>query len=398
MVILLLHNYYKQPGGEDVVMRTERQLLESRGHEVVLLEADNREISGFGEKVKTVLGTIYSPQAKRKVAAKIAEVRPDIVHVYNFFPLFSPSVYYACREAGVPVAQTVQNYRLICPNAYLLRSGHPCEECVGRRFAWPGVLHACYRDSRMGTATVAAMAAAHWQVGTWKNEVSVFIAATEFGRNKLIEGGLPAEKIVVKPNFVPDPGSMGGGEGDFALFAGRLSAEKGIATLLSGWERLSRAVPLKVVGDGPLREDVARRSGGPIDYLGGQTRERVLALMRKASFLVFPSVWYEGLPMVIVEAFSVGLPVIASNLGSMSSLIDDERTGLHFRPGDADDLAAKVEWAVAHPKEMARMRRGARAEYLARYTPQRNYEMLMEIYARATGGRIAPDAGLSHAA
>jgi glycosyltransferase involved in cell wall biosynthesis len=380
--VLQLHNQYRQAGGEDVVVRAERELLENQGNRVDLLEMDNAAIRGFAGQVEAALGAIYSRSAKDRAAARIAEFQPDVVHVHNFFPLLSPSIYYACREAGVPVVQTLHNYRTICPNARLLRDGRICEDCVGR-IPWPGVLHACYRDSRVGSATVAAMIAVHRHVGTWKNAVDVFVALTDFCRDKFIEGGMPARKIVIKPNFVPDPGSSGDG-GGFALFVGRLSPEKGIATLLSAWERTDSGITLKVAGDGPLAEELARRSArGCIEYLGAQPHEKVLELARDAAFLVFPSTWYEGLPMVIVEAFSVGLPVIASNLGSMVSLVANGRTGLHFRAGDAADLAAKVDWAVAHPEEIARMRREARVEYLAKYTPDRNYDILMQIYGRA---------------
>jgi glycosyltransferase involved in cell wall biosynthesis len=396
--VLLLHNQYQQAGGEDVVVRAERELLESHGDEVALLEADNADIDGLIARVKAAAGTIYSPRAKSRVVTRIAAFRPDVVHVHNFFPLLSPSIYYACREAGPPVVQTLHNYRLVCPNAQLLRDGRVCEDCVDKVVPWPGVLHSCYRGTRAGSAVVAAMIAVHRLMGTWKNAVDEFVALTDFSRNKLIEGGLPEAKVTVKPNFVPDSGSVGEGRGGFALFTGRLSPEKGITTLLSAWKRTNRAIPLKIAGDGPLASEVCRSTvRGSVEYLGAQPRERVQALMRDAAFLVFPSVWYEGLPMVIVEAFSVGLPVIASNLGSMATLVEHGRTGLHFRPGDAEDLAAKVEWAVSHPEEMARMRCEARSEYLAKYTPERNYKMLMEIYARVTGGKVSAADGLSQA-
>jgi glycosyltransferase involved in cell wall biosynthesis len=398
MRVLLLHNRYRQAGGEDIVVRAERELLEKYGHEVDLLEADNSEIAGLAGRVRAALGTIYSPAAKRQVDARIARFRPNVVHVHNFFPLLSPSIYYACREASVPVVQTLHNYRLICPNAQLLRDGHVCEDCLGKIVPWPGVLHACYRGSRVGSAAVAAMIGMHRRMGTWKNAVDVFIATTDFSRNKLIEGGLPAEKIAVKPNFVDDPGRVGDGCGGFALFVGRLSPEKGISTLISAWESAKSGIPLKIAGDGPLAEGIARSAARErIEYLGAQPREKIQALMRDAAFLVFPSIWYEGLPMVIVEAFSVGLPVITSNLGSMASLVEHGRTGLHFGPGDARDLATKIEWAVGHPEEMARMRGEARAEYLAKYTPERNYEMLMEIYGRVTGAKKGAKAGVPHA-
>jgi glycosyltransferase involved in cell wall biosynthesis len=383
--VLLLHNRYKQPGGEDVVVRAEGELLRGNGHEVALLEVDNAEISGLVGRVKAAMATIYSPDAKARVAARIASFRPDIVHVHNFFPLLSPSIYYACGEAGIPVVQTLHNYRLICSNAQLLRDGHICEECLRRSVPWPGVLHSCYRGSRMGSVTVAAMLATHRRLGTWKNAVCTFIALTDFSREKLIEGGLPAGKIVVKPNFVRDRETYSNGCGGFALFVGRLSPEKGIEILLEAWERLKIEIPLKIVGDGPLVGRVMRATKlQGCEWLGHLPGESVRRLEGEASFLIVPSLCYENFPLTIAEAYAASLPVVAAGHGSMASLVEHGRTGLQFRPGDAGDLAAKVEWAATHPEEMARMRHEARSEYLAKYTPERNYKMLMEIYDRVT--------------
>ncbi|MFZ0466837.1 MAG: glycosyltransferase family 4 protein [Candidatus Acidiferrales bacterium] len=384
MRILFAHNRYQHLGGEDLAARVERELLEKHGHTVDLFEADNAEILGLAGKTKAALGTVYSPAFKKRLAARIQSSKPSVVHVLNFFPLLSPSIHYACWEAGVPVVQKISNFRLICPSALLLRDGRVCEDCVGKTIPWPGVLHACYRNSWTGTAVVATMIATHRLLGTWEKTVDAYIARTNFSRDKLIEGGLPAEKIAIIPSFAPDPGDSGDASGRFALFAGRLSPEKGIATLLSAWDRLNgSSLRLKVAGDGPLREEVTRRAdGGRVEYLGALPREKVQSLMREASFLVFPSLCYENFPLAIVEAFANGVPVIASRLGAMAEIIEDGRTGLHFCAGDPEDLATKIEWVVDHSAEMARMRCEARAEYLLKYTPERNYQLLMELYDR----------------
>jgi glycosyltransferase involved in cell wall biosynthesis len=229
------------------------------------------------------------------------------------------------------------------------------------------------------------MLAIHRALGTWARMVDVYIALTEFARRKFIEGGLPAERIMVKPNFVtPDPG-VGSGRGGYALFVGRLAQEKGLDTLLGAWRRLGGTAPLKIVGDGPLASAVAAdvRGLAEVQWVGRQAPDQVRALMKEALVLIFPSRWYEGFPMVIVEAFAIGLPVVASRLGSMSSLIEHGRTGLHFRPGDEEDLAAQVAWAFAHPAEVEAMRGQTRREFEARYTADHNYEALMEIYQAA---------------
>lgn len=384
MRVLVLHNRYQISGGEDVVVQAEKALLEANGNVVNLVEASNDNIVGCLEKAKTAVSAIYSPSSKRRVREEIAKFAPDIVHVHNYFPLLSPSVFYACQEAGVPVVQTLHNYRLLCANAYLFREGRVCEDCVGKSFPWSGVVNGCYRDSKVGTAIVGTMQSVHRTVQTWTKMVDAYIALTEFARQKFVQGGLPAEKIVVKPNFLfSDPGK-GEGKGGYALFVGRLSPEKGLDKLFQAWEKVGEKMPLKIVGDGELADMVAQTAQKlkGVEWLGRQSKEQVLALMKEATVLVFPSLWYEGLPMVIAEAYAVGLPAIASNLGSTSSLVKHGSTGLHFRPGDAEDLVAQVEWVLTHPDELTRMRREARAEFEAKYTTDRNYQMLMNIYER----------------
>jgi len=382
--ILVLHNRYRQPGGEDVVVQAEVELLLRHGHEVRLLEADNAEIAGFRSRLKVAFDTVYSPASRKRVSSEVASFRPDVVHVHNFFPLLSPAVYYACREARVPVVQSLHNFRLLCPSAVLFRDGKVCEECLGRSFAWPGIVHACYRGSRAGTAAIATMQTAHRIGGTWLRYVDAYIAMTEFSRSIFVRGGLPAHKIAVKPNFAPRQGPAGTGRGGYALFVGRLSPEKGVETLLGAWKRLGMRLPLQIAGDGPLNGQVrAAAAESNITLLGSRTREQIAGLMREALFLIVPSVCYEGFPLVIAEAFEAGLPVIASNLGSPGSLVTHGRTGLLFRPGDSESLAAQVEWALQHPDEMFQMRLQARAEYEEKYTPERNYELLLQIYDQA---------------
>jgi glycosyltransferase involved in cell wall biosynthesis len=394
MRILQLHNLYKIPGGEDVVVQAEKTLLENYGHEVVLLQADNHNITNFFSQTMTALNTVYSFSAKKRVQAEIAKFKPDVVHVHNFFPLWSPAVYDACQEARVPVLQTLHNYRLFCAAGLLFRNENVCEDCLGKLLPWPGVVHRCYRGSRVGSAVLATMQAVHRTRGTWNERVNLYIAMTEFNRNKFIEAGLPADKIVLKPHFLFSDPQVKQGHGDYALFVGRLSPEKGIDTMLAAWRLkasngLGEQIPLKIVGDGPLADRVAMAAQEipGVEWLGRQPQEQVQPLMQNAKLLVFPSECYEAFGMVILEAYSVGLPVVASNLGSLSSLISPGRTGLHFRPGDADDLAAKVEWAIAHPQELGQMGREARAEFEAHYTAEANYRRFMEIYQLALGSK-----------
>jgi glycosyltransferase involved in cell wall biosynthesis len=400
MKIVVAHNTYQQPGGEDIVFRNECELLKSAGHTVVEYLRSNHDASNYVSvsKLSLAKNTIWSSDTRRDFRQLLLRERPDVVHVHNTFVMVSPSIYWACRDARVPVVQTLHNYRLLCPGATFFRDGKVCEECLDHG-VWRGVRYGCVQGSTTATAVLAAMLTTHHYLGTWSRLIEYFFAPTEFARRKFIKGGLPQNKILVKPNFVdPDPGE-GTGERSYALFAGRLSHEKGVRTLLAAWASLANSIPLHIVGDGPLRaelEDYARQHGLSNVYFRGRlTWNETMEAMKGARCLLFPSECYEGaLPLTVVEAFACGTPVIASRLGAMQSLITDGGTGLHFTPGDAKDLAAKAEYAWAHPEVLDAMRKNARRTYETTYTAAHNYEMLLETYERAILNNEARLAGL----
>jgi glycosyltransferase involved in cell wall biosynthesis len=332
--------------------------------------------------------TVWNPDTFHELRELIRRERPALMHCTNTFPLISPAAYYAARAEGIPIVQSLRNYRLFCLNTCFLRRSRVCENCLGRVFPWPGVLHGCYRSSLMASAVVAAMLGVHRGLRTWTRMVDRYFTLTEFSRGKFIEGGLPAERVGVKPNFIhPDPGP-GRGQGGYAVFIGRLSPEKGIRTLLSAWSRLNGRLPLKIVGDGPLAESVkAAAAGTPeIDWLGRKSHQEVLALLGEAVCLVMPSIWYETFGRIIIEAYAKGTPVVASRLGAMAELVEDGRTGLLFESGHADDLALKVQTFLDNPDQCKLIRFAARREYEEKYTAQINYRMLMRIYEEALSG------------
>jgi len=383
--VLVVHNYYQQRGGEDATFEQECRLLTRFGHTVIPYQRSNKEIEGAGAwaRLRAPLDIVWNARRRREFLALLQAERPDVVHVHNTFFTISTSIFAACQEAGVPVVQTLQNYRLFCPVAVFFRDGKVCEDCM-QYSLWHGIRHGCYHNSRRDTTVVAAMIKINRVLKTWPGNVDGFIAVTPFGRRKLIEGGLPAERVMVKPNFVdPDPGE-GGGERDYALFVGRLSPEKRAATMLRAWRKLDRPVPLKIAGSGPEQEDLqemARRIGlKNVEFLGQTPRENTLALLKGARFLVFPSEWYEGFPVTICEAFACGTPVICSRMGAMEEIVEDRRSGFHFPPGDADALAERAGWAWSHPEEMRRMGSEARREFESKYTVEKNHPLLIEIY------------------
>ncbi|MBD2355802.1 glycosyltransferase family 4 protein [Tolypothrix sp. FACHB-123] len=384
MRILTIHNRYQIKGGEDECFEAEVNLLRQMGHEVEIYEENNDKVAVLG-KLNIATRTVWSDESYQTVKGLLASKPFDVVHVHNFFPIVSPSVYYAAKTEGVPVVQTLHNYRLLCPNALFFRDGQVCEDCLGQFIPYSGVVHGCYRDSKVASGGVATMLTVHRLMATWSKTVDLYIALTEFARQKFIAGGLPAEKIVVKPNFVSLEPTVGNGCGGYALFVGRLSVEKGLDTILQAWEHLGTQIPLKIVGDGPLADQVlaAAKTLPQVEWLGRKTMSEVHDLMGEAMFLVFPSKWYETFGRVAIEAFAKGTPVIAANIGAIAELVDSGRTGLHFRPGDADDLTAKVKWLLANPSNLSQMRQQARAEFETKYTAVKNYQRMMEIYLQA---------------
>lgn len=385
MRILSLHNAYQLKSGEEVCTAEERKLLRENGHEVDELDDTNDRIPSEVSPLRAALRTTWSRESYRRVKNQLKTKSYDLIHVQNFFPLLSPSVYYAAKSQGVPVVQALHNYRLFCADATLFRDGQICEKCIGKRLAWPAIRHACYRDKAVASTALVVMQTAHRVMPTWTKKVDMFVTLTQFMRDKYIEAGFPEDKLMVKPNFVSDVPEVGQGDGNFACYVGRLYKEKGIETLLRAWDTVGETLPLKIIGDGPLAEQVtdATEKNPNITYLGRQPLDEVYRTMGDAKLLVFPSEWYEPFGRVAIEAYAQGTPVIATGSGGIGELIESGRTGLVFEPGNSDNLAAKVKQLLENPEQLQAMRHTVRQEFLDKYTAQRNYEILMNIYEKA---------------
>lgn len=380
--VLQVHTAYRLAGGEDQVVDAEKQLLDRAGiqvHQVIFDNADLQESRSVAGDLRLAASAIWSRAAERRVRAAIAADRPQVIHVHNTFPAASPSVYAAAAAHGVPVVQTLHNYRFVCPAATVFRNGHACTDCVGRSIPWPAVVHACVRGSRSQSAVASATLAFHRARGTFTKGISAYVALTPFQRQVMIDGGLPAERIRVIPNFLePDPG-VGRGPRSGALYVGRLSGEKGISVLLGAAAEAPGSV--RVAGEGPMAARVlAASAAGHIKYLGRLSRTAVKAELRRALALVLPSIWFEGFPFVILEAFGAGTPIIASRIGSLAELIEDGVTGLLVEPNNPDELARRIHWANDHPGEMRRMGGNARDRYDTRYRGTSHLADLLEAY------------------
>lgn len=389
MRILTVHAKYAQPGGEDEVYRAERDLLRANGHCVTEYVQDNSNIR-IQQAVSLGLRTVWSRRDYHRIRASIRQSGTEIVAVHNFFPLISPAVYYAARAEGVPVVQTLHNYRLICPAATLLRDGKICDDCVGRTFPFPAIQHACYRDSRVLTSAIAVMTSAHKLAGTWDRMVTRYIALTEPMKARFVSGGFAADRIDVKPNFTPDT-DPGPGDGNFYVFAGRLSREKGVHVLLEAWKLAGLDCELHILGGGPEEMNLrAFAAGMPnVRFMGQQSRECVQEQMGRAIAVLAPSIWPEAFGLTIIEAFAKGTPVLATDIESIASLVRPGRGGFLFPRGDAKELAR----LLGETNRLREMRTAAREEYESRFTAAQNYRLLEGIYQKAIESKRMANAG-----
>lgn len=384
MKVLFVHNYYQSRGGEDRSVDEEAALLRDAGHEVFFYAVSNTSIP-TRSMVQVTSRAFWNPRVYRDVRRLVAQRRPDVVHLTNTFPLISPAACHAAKAEGVPVVQALHNYRLLCPSHCFERDGRICEECLGKRFAWPAIRHGCYRGSRAASAVVSGIHGLHDLLRTWDKTVDLFATPSEFASRKFVEGGFSPTRLRVIPTFVdPDPG-VGSGDGGFAVFVGRLAPEKGLNTVLKAWQQQGLSIPLRIIGDGPLADLAQRgaRENAHVEWLGERRWRDTLSIIGRATCLIMPSVGYETFGRTIIEGFAVGTPVIASRLGPSIDLIDDQRTGWLFTAGDAADLADRVRTVCSDPELQRRTRVAARAQYEAHYSRDGALENLVAIYREA---------------
>jgi glycosyltransferase involved in cell wall biosynthesis len=382
--ILFVHNFYQNRGGEDESTEQEIRLMEKKGHDVRLYSRKNEEIESYSifNKGKLIFEPTWSSRTFREISLLLQDYQPDIVHVQNFFPLISPSVFYACSENNIPAVFTLRNYRLLCPIGIFFRDGEICEECFVHSL-WRSIKYACYHKSRVQTSAVAIALKSHRFLHTWDRKVDLFIALSEFTRKKFISTGIPEDKIHVRPNFLETDPGMGDLHREYALYAGRLSREKGVYELVSEWKNIPH-IPLLVVGDGPLRKDIEtfilENNIQNVKLIGFIPLEQLLSVMKKALFLVMPTLWYETFGRTVIEAYATGTPVVASNIGVVASLVKDGITGTTFDPKEPMDLVKKINYAMEEPKRLRGWSREARSVYEQFYSSSSAYEGIMKIY------------------
>ena len=400
MHVLFLHNRYRQSGGEDAVVRSEIDLLRSRSVKVTEFELTNEaDEEGWRNTIQLGLSASWSWSSHRKIREICAEVRPDIAHVHNFWMRLSPAVHYACKQAGVPTVQTLHNFRLLCVKADFLREGKICQDCLGH-VPWRGVVRRCYRDSLAASAVVAGMISTHRSLGTWRTQVDAFIALSEHSKSKFVEGGIPADKIFVKRNFLDDSAlpTMPPSSSNVLLFVGRLSEEKGVDLLLRGWREIRKVGHgvLRIIGDGPLRQQLELQardygfSSAEVHFTGTLPYAEVLREVGKARGLVLPSLCFENCPRTLIEAFCSGRPVLVPDRGSLDELVRDGQTGLKFVAGDEHSLSEVASRFLAPSAPIDIWGASARREYLSQYTPDASFESLMRIYRFAKSEDTEP--------
>ncbi len=390
MKILQVHNRYKQPGGEWTVVNQEQELLKKKHAVDTFFVENSKEIENLADRFKLLLRTHYNSGSKRRVLTQLAGRNYDVMHVHNFFPILSPSIFDAAREQGVPSVMSLHNFRLIHPNGLMFYNGKPDHRSV-KGSAYRCVPDGVYRNSMLQTAVVAHMIEYHRKKQTWRNVPSAFIALSEFSKELFVEGGLPEDRIFIKPNFIEDPIQNRGAltlnqqkRNEF-LYVGRISDEKGVDQIVECWLRFKPDERLIIAGDGPLKKKLEAKSAGAgnIEWLGQISRDAILERLSTAKALLFPTKCYEGQPLILLEAMSVGCPVITSGIGNPKNMISDGETGFHYKPGDIDDLNRKCRMICDNDAHTLEMGKRARSVYLDRYTPEKNLSLLTEIYDKA---------------
>ena len=371
----------------------DKALLESNNQDVLLYARDNCEIRDFSllEKLKLPIQTVYSWRTRMELRQLVKHRRPDVAYVHNFFPLISPSVYHVLHSLGVPIIQVIHDYRFFCPNGWFFTQGQICERCKAGNYI-NAVRFRCYRDSYLSSAIAASSIGMNRLAGILE-KIDAFVCLTNFLKQKLLEAGIQQERIFVKPNFI-DASQItpAYGQGEYALFLGRLSREKGIWTLVRAFQRL-KGISLKIAGTGPMEAELRRflkeNAVENVEMVGFKSGKEKWQLLAKSTFLVLPSEWYETFGLVILEAYAAGKPVVASRMGSLPCLVKDGKSGLLFTAGDIHDLAEKIRRLSTSPGEREAMGRFGRALVGTEYGPQQNYELLMELFAKIARSRDA---------
>jgi len=393
--ILLVHNFYgsSAPSGENTVFLAERDMLRKYGHDVIEYTRHSDEIRNRGSTgmIQGALATPWNPFSRQKIRQILIKEQPDVMHVHNTFPLLSPAIFHATRGLRTATVLTLHNYRTFCAAGIPMRNSVPCTLCLDRHFALPALKYGCYRNSKLATLPMAIMIEMHRQIKTWHRDVDAFVALTGFQANKLTDAGLPRKRMHTKPHFYPAlPESLPWKERDpGVVFIGRLGPEKGLHVLVEAWKAWGNTAPsLEFIGEGPERLKLETRvdqSGlrHKIRFHGQMPFSQVQEKLAHARLLVLPSLCFEGFPMVIREAFALGVPVVASRLGSLPFLVEDGKSGVLFRPGDSADLYKKIKNLWDNPDELAAMGRNARADFEEKYTADVNYDILMDIYRSA---------------
>jgi glycosyltransferase involved in cell wall biosynthesis len=387
MRVLIVHGAYQQFGGEDSVVRAERELLERHGDEVLLYSRHNDEIKQFSavDKATFFPQTVYSWKSSGEIADVVHSFQPDVAFVHNIYPLLSPSVYHKLHSLGVPAVQVLHNFRPFCPNGFYYTQGQICEDCRGGNYL-NAIRKRCYKDSYALSGLYALTLGSNRLAGM-VNKVAGFICLTEFFKIKMLEAGVADSKLFVRPNFVyaPPLTANRNNAGNYALYMGRLSPEKGCWTLIRAFEQMPQ-VALKILGTGPVEQElkdyVSAKGLGNIQFLGFKSGDEKWQLLRNSLCLVVPSEWYENFPVTVLEAFMASKPVVASRMGGLPYIVQDGQSGLLFEAGNVGDLVQQIQRLVSDPASAVSMGACGRRLSETKYGPEEGYSNLMKVFSQ----------------
>ena len=384
--VLLVHNRYQLPGGEDLGFDSEVRMLRENGHEVIEYVRKNNDIKNysFPQKILFPKEMTWSQRTYEEISKILIDKKPDIAHFHNTFPLISPSAYYACQKFNIPVVQLLNNYRLICPGGFLFRDDKVCEDCISKSLM-ESVKNRCYKNSYLLSSSLAMMIKFHRIKNTWFSHVNKYISLSEFSKNKYVEAGFKANQIFVKSNFIEKDPLKRNKYDNHVLFFGRLSREKGPHIFIKAAENLiNTKIKFRIIGNGPMDKElnnyVLKKKITNVEFVNHISNSDIFNQIKSAKFVVIPMMWYEFLPRVLIETLACGVPIITSDIGVMANIVRNQINGLHFKVGDHKDLSKKIIKLFNDDLLVDKISKNNRDLYLSEYTKEKNYQKLINIY------------------
>jgi len=381
MKILIIHNYYQNPGGEEIVVKREKELLEKNGHQVILYTKSNNELKKIKNWPRILKNLKFNKKVYSDLRKLIKKEKPNLAHIHNTFFIISPSAYLACKHENLPIVQTLHNFRFLCPNATLSNKKGICESCIKQKNFKPALKNKCYHNSLIYTSLIIKILKFLKKQVLDKKLINQFIVLSNFQKNIFIKAGFDKNKLNLKPNFVENL-SPNYKKQNYAVYLGRIDKGKGLRNLIKIWQKIN--FPLKIIGTGELFEKLKKQNKNKnIKFLGYIENKKAIEILKKANFSILPSAWYEACPNLIIESYASATPIIGSNIGSIAEYIKNNKTGILINLKNENQTIKTINSIIADKKSLRKFSKNARKQYEKLFIPEKNYKTLIKIYKSA---------------